>query len=1444
MTSSPKAQKEAPGRLCGLGRSPFGGACDFSCCVKPRAGINYTAPSLSATSIKVKLRNRHDAGRGDNTLSVSGSVLLVRHDRNNKLHSVRPSISRKEVTVSSNTLTHRSTLALDIGSNSVGSVWIDHKTSKLTTGTSIFPAGVDESDDKRGEPKNAKRRMTRRTRITLARRAARKRELRLKLISSGLLPAESAGFKALLEATDPWALRRKGLDHALTPHEFGRVLLHLAQRRGALGLHVADPDEEGAEVEGGDEDGKVKEAIGAVRAGMLKRKARTFGEFLSMVRDERVRPLTSADRRASNDRIGPRVYRDAIRNRAGAYEHCADRPMIRDEFIALWKAQKAKGGTIAGPLTDELRLSLDNEQGDSTWRQKGLLFGQRRATWDLGTLGRCVLEPTERCAPHADMYASRYLVIETVNNLRILEGHKEGRPLTAEEREKIIAYLSGPLGMETPPKRKGKAQPERPKRRVSVTDLRQLMGWGKASKTTRFRFNIESDEDRLINTDWFRREIIHGVLGADRWAELPESIREGLNRAILKHDPEQARDAENLKAGVTGWGTLTAEQADRLIAAWRTRPKPDAKRLNMSRRAVRNMLTVMDRRDAAGTAVPWPVPGHTGEHRWLTQPEARKMLAEDADFRDATTGQPFDRHARDRYATGAKGLSARDRHYLRKHGGDLPPAPMLSNPVVRKAIHEVRRHVVEYIRTFGRKPDEIIIELAREASMGAKDADRVLFQNRLRNRIRNDIIDHFDLAARTATQQRAAVDRVVLCTQQNGHCPLCGKLGLTALKAAKGEDCELAHITPSGSGGHNGLGNLVLAHITCNRVMSRRTPRQFWEASATGGFDEGMRWVEAIYGDVQRPRYSEVRSATGGALWSCYFTGRDDKRKIEQFRKDVNDIQEMTQRQEAATKHATRAVMAYFADALYEGKGLPERGGERRIFATDGVWTSRLRREWGLFFDSHAARAKGLSDADEKARKEKNRGDHRHHAIDAVVIGLSTAQVRNEWKEREKQADADGVNTADAEDMENYRRAHRLRPPPPFDWPGKSVDECITALRDAVKASVFGPTTPGEPERPISHRPVKRKLIGFFHKETMYGPVVRTDGTRDPSLVTVRTRLAELSAANLRVPAGWDAVSATINDPHASADAQREARRKSAALQDPAPGPGIVRDRATRDFLRRWIAGKGLPLGTPDDANYRVRGGFSDKDLKRVLPMDGTIPLPSGVPLRSVVVLRSIAEPVVIARKRWDASEGKMGLDPAPAAVRLYESQSNHHYELRVALAKNGKEVWTGEVVSTFETAQRKLNRLRAFRTARIPKPADFRKLPKAERRKLTPLLRAAEQAHPLVDRSDNPDKGGRFVMSLCEGETLLMRDKNTNEVGYFVVAKMSEGQGIVMVPHWDARAAGERKDAEGRKVPDSKRLTFAIQAGDFKRLAPPGHPHAIKVRVSPLGVVTPLIRD
>lgn len=1308
-------------------------------------------------------------------------------------------------------------LGLDIGSNSVGSAWINLRTGEIRTGVSVFPAGVEESDETRGEPRNAKRRMTRRTRITLRRRAERKRKLRLKLIESGLLPASASEYRTLLEGTDPWKLRRDGLDRVLTPHEFGRVLLHLAQRRGALGLR---PIQSGDDDDLDSEDGQVRRAIGEVRAKMVARRVRTFGEFVAQVRDERVHAITSEDRRRSDRRLGLREFRDPIRNQPGRYEHCADRPMIRDEFSALWSAQLRLGGgprpsELARLLTPELRQSLD-APGDQVFQEGGLLFEQRRQTWDLGVLGRCDLEPSERCVPQADRHASRYLVVETVNNIKVTERGRK-RALTVDERRRLIDYLSGPLGVHTTGRFKGT-----PKRHASVTDIRAVLGWGRATKTSVQRLSIESDPDRVINTDWFHREIVHGAVTLPIWSGWTERQREGLNRALLKFDPANESHEGKLREGLRKWLGLSEDQVSAAIAAWKKRPNPSEKRLRMSRRAVRNLMVFMDRDE------PWPDPKDPGQHRWLTQIEARKLVAEDAGFRDVTTGAPLDERARWRYATGARGMSARDRHYLKKHGKavlTLPPAPPLTNPVVRKAIHEVRRHVLSHMRVAGSRPAEVRIELAREAKMGAKESDRVLARNRLRERARRDIIQTFGLHAATPTQRRSAVDRVVLCVQQGSICPLCGQGGLTHKAAAEGSNCELAHILPRAAGGDSGYRNLVLAHTSCNRDMAKRTPRQYFERPGGPGVDVAKRWLEGIYGEVKRPKPSEIRAAEGAPLWACYFDRREDMAKLAQFAKDIKDLEPMTAAQGAATKYAARQVMAYLADALFEGKGLPERGqggDQRMIYNSDGLWTSRFRREWGLYFDPHHARTKGLGIEEQDLRREKDRGDHRHHAIDAILVALCTRSHQIAWEERERAAEKEGINTADEEQMDRYRRDHPLQVPAPF--------HSRERFRAAVQRAVYGDLDSPGGERPVSHRATKRRLAGALHEETLMGPVPDALGQLS-TLFTARKGVESLTPNHLRMPEGWDELEAQLHNRQRPTAEINTIRDRLAAMPDPPPAKsGIVRDRALRHRLRACLRLAGLD---PDN--------FTKSQLARFLSSTKGFHHESGVPIRRIVLLRTINDPVVIPRRVPEHYHDRMVVEESLDSHRAYVGGNNHHIEIR-ASTKAGKQRWKGVIVSQYEAAQRNLVRLRTIKSQlpHLKSREDWKRLSDADRA----TLRSIDVAHPIVARHDDEVLGGRFVMSLSEGEMLYMKHKDTGELGYYVVAKLDPPSSVVLVPHWDARAATARKDADNNKVPHSEREQFSISPSDLAELAPPGKPHAQKVRVTPLGEVIPLDRD
>lgn len=1252
-------------------------------------------------------------------------------------------------------------LGLDIGSNSVGSAaWVP-ATGEIVLGASVFPAGVEQSDRGRGDPVGRDRRTKRTLRRMIARRAERKRQVWMKCIEVGLLPASRAEIDCLLqdEAKNPWRLRAEGLDRELSPCEFGRVLLHMAQRRGGLGLNLPTSDETGTqdpESDAAKDEKASRLAFDHTRREMQARNARTYGELVWKMHQEARRTTASGVE-----------YFEPVRNRDNLLVQSPEkalfvkREMIRAEFAALWDKQQSFNGPLAKILTDKLRKAFDDPSENENWRHQGILFGQRRTKWDLGVLGRCTLEPTDRCVPLADMHAQHFRVIETVNNLRIrTQGHE--RSLTADERAKVIALLKAPLLHETG-KHKGK-----PKKSAGATDIKRALGLPLRDKSVRLNFE-DRDSDREINTDWFSRSFIHGVFGPDRWATMTAAQRESVNRAVLKFDPESEDHEVRLRAGCAEWWQLSPQQTEAFISAWRDRPKPE-KRLKRSRRALLNLLPYLD------------VP--TADGAWPTEIQARKAFAEDAEAVDSTTAAPATPAQRNRYFLGVRGLTHKDRHFLKKHPGLLPPAPMMTNPVVRKAIHEVRRHIVAYIRRFGCKPERIVLEFTRDATQSGKMRDEILNRNRWRDKIRKQIGEDVvvpawgrDFHTLSTNARRLAVDRVLLARQQGGICPYCGnqpaKPALSDRAAALGEGCEIDHIQPYSATGDNSLNNRVLCHTECNRAKKKRSPRQWW----ADRFDQNVLYARKCFDEHEWTK-------------GDYFTKRDYERKWANFCRETPIDGAFSPGQMEATAYAAKAVKAYLADALYEGRGSSEHGGERTIFVTHGKYTAMLRRDWQLF---QTLRDDGAEGEAAQAAGQKNRADHRHHAVDAVVIALTTPEI----------LPALGQAAKAAEEYFAVHGRHTRRDPIP---PPREFNMDVGEFRRHVLSKIFatfdkaartGAKTDGqETGSPliVSHRPVKRKLIGSLHKDTQYGPVLLADGARDPSKVTVRYPISRLKAAHLRVPEGWDDFIAKSQDPSIHPAQRALARRAIASLPDPAPEiVGLVRDRELRGCLRRRVREFGLD---PDR--------FTDKDIQTLLKQGKALTLDSGKPVRAFVLLRSNSDPVAIPRSSWNPAAARRTAMEDARSVRLYDSQNNHHVEIR----ENANGRWSGDVVKQFEAARR----VRALgRTA--------------------------------VDRSDDPGRGGKFIMSLCEGETVYMRHPSRGYTDYFVVFKIDAS--IHFIHHWDARGASERKDPDGKPVPGSAREDVAVTVGNLKRLGPLGDgAPPYKVRVSPLGEPVRLEKD
>lgn len=1200
-------------------------------------------------------------------------------------------------------------LGIDVGSNSVGSAWVDDEAEIVRLAVGVFPAGVDETDTKRGTPLNQDRRQKRILRRNLARRSKRKRVLRNLFLSMGLLPTDPDQLKTLLDCSDPcpWGLRSAGMARALTPFEFGRVLTHLNQRRGAVGIELRQRDEEEKEANGEpDEEGLVKEAIGRTQT-MLK--GRTFGQAIA--------ELMQIERTELPGKPGAFVNRP-VRNRRESFRFHADRTMIRDEFQRLWDHQKTYGGALSSILIDELKLKLDNPKGDDLWRHKGLLFGQRRTYWDSGTIGRCDLEPTDLRCPLADMYAQEFRVLQTVNNIRIQKRGEPERALIPDEREKVTELL-------------------RSQKSATPAAVRKALKFHGKEIRDFVSINLENDKEQEINTDWFHRAIVRGVFTEERWKGMTTSEHESVNRAILKFDPEIEGSESALRSGAQKWWALSLEQAEGLIEAWKRRPPID-KRVKLSRRALVNLL-------------PW-----IREPYCLDVSTARKQFAEDA-TNGATPKQ------REGYALDRVSMSKADRHFLAKHPDLLPPAPTLANPVVRKAIHEVRRHMMGYLREFKRKPDRIVIELARSGTQSEKVRNRILADNRKREKERKEIVAEYKLDAsdKSPTQRRKALERILLCRHQRHVCAYSGET-ISENAASEGTGLEIDHIVPESRSQDSGLNNKVLVFLDKNREKSNKTPKEFFSTE----------------------QFAIICQRLGH--WQKAFP-----QKWRNLNRDAPDREAWLNSQLSDTAYAAKEVAAYLKSALYSDK----KDGKQRIFFTKGQYTSILRRDWEL----------------QEKEGPKSRDDHRHHAVDAVVIAMSGPERLGLLARR-----SEAYEMASRNARPNYQ---------PIDSPWGSVDD-------------FRHLVMGEKHRlVVSHRAVKRKVTGFLHKADVWGAVDEAGG-----VFRIRCPIAQLSPKMLRMPveeADAEVKARLFEEFKSRKYSVQDARRKAKEAVErghferkriePSLGKGgLVRDWELRRIMRECLQSAGL---NPDE--------FSKGQIEEFAAAH-KMKMPSGVPIHSVITIAPINDPIKIPVR--DSLTGKQAVKPVSGepVFRYHISRNNHHLEI-LEHEVTGK--WSDEIVTTYQAAERRAKQLRLLRAAE--KPIRDLKLPHKEQREKLKGIKAIRSRiiaeNPIVSRV--PRDGKRFVMSLSEGETLHMLHPVTRQDGYFVVFKISPGRAF-FIHHWDARASVLRKDPAGNVIPDSQREEIGIAPSSLRDLGvEPGKPPQ-KVRIGVMGDVMRLVHD
>jgi CRISPR-associated endonuclease Csn1 len=383
----------------------------------------------------------------------------------------------------------------------------------------------------------------------------------------------------------------------------------------------------------------------------------------------------------------------------------------------------------------------------------------------------------------------------------------------------------------------------------------------------------------------------------------------------------------------------------------------------------------------------------------------------------------------------------------------------ITNPTVHIGLNQLRKLVNEIIQKYGR-PDDIYVELARELKMNEKqkaDYNKQLKKNTDAAKARADKLGELGERDNGGNRMRLRIwEELNPENALDRRCPFCGEV--ISIEMLMNGAAEIEHIIPYSKCLDDGAANKVMAHQHCNRDKGQNTPWEKW-----GGTD---RWP-IIQDQVARLHKSKQ--------WRF---GPDAMERVE---RDGGFVA----RQLTDTQYLSRIAAKYLA-SLY-----PEKS-ERHVYAVTGRMTAMLRRLWGLndLLNDHNYVENIHSNA------PKNRLDHRHHAIDAAVVGATTpAQIAEIAK---------AAGRAEEQDLD--KQFADL--PMPYEGFRDELREILLATVVSHKA---------DHGRKGAAKPGKDVTSGRLHNDTAYGLTGRVNAKGAP-IVVVRKPLLSLQPKDLTDP--------------------------------------------------------------------------------------------------------------------------------------------------------------------------------------------------------------------------------------------------------------------------------------------------------------------------------------
>ena len=455
-------------------------------------------------------------------------------------------------------------LGLDIGTNSIG--WVLLKDNKIfDKGVVIFPIGTNVDERGRETTKNMERGTYRRTSRTNFRYKLRRKDLKKFLITLNMLPTFSNTFevKEKYQASDLYKLRADALYNQIPIEEIGRIFLLINKHRG-----FKSNSNTLSEIK--DDEGVVKADINSLSEAMKNNNAKTIGEYFHKMYVKSSKLFTEGkwhnideplDERAIDDEGNFSQYYNRGIRREGRF---TAREMYATEFDLIWDKQRKYYPQLTGSRKeyDEIcQLSVEEKRARLKlfketyyWKIKQqTIFFQRPLKSQKKFIGKCQFEKNKRTAPASSLLFQEFRIWKQLADIRFTDKENEiyTQPLPPEWKQKVFEYLQINLSLNL---REGNKKKDGTKN----TDILDVIG---LPNKKNFQFNYDRDEDEKSFHGNKTLYAIYTACGKEKFEQL--KIENKLEK--LWHILYMAKDDEWLQDTLTSTWDFNPDMAKKLV---------------------------------------------------------------------------------------------------------------------------------------------------------------------------------------------------------------------------------------------------------------------------------------------------------------------------------------------------------------------------------------------------------------------------------------------------------------------------------------------------------------------------------------------------------------------------------------------------------------------------------------------------------------------------------------------------------------------------------------------------------------------------------------------------------------------------------------------------------------------------------------------------------------